>query len=275
MGKTYSVADIDARMQRTIDSGHPIIGSSASSGLVAAASEAGGADFIVLYSTGLSRVMGQGTRLVADANTITQKMHEEVWAVVNDTPIIVGLDANDPFNWDHRKLLERFKAIGTSGIIHNPMIGIYGTEYSAMRTAAGQGFDREVEFTEIAVEMGFYTMAYTWTAEETRAMTRAGTHCIIAHVGGTGGGIEAIPHKSPEEVLPLVNSIVEAAREVNPDVLLLAHGGPFMDPESAKDLYRYTDVRGYIGASSVERTPVEDAVMDSARGFKAVPLARA
>lgn len=275
MGRTYTVEEINARVQRTIDSGHPIIGSSASSGLVAAASEAGGADFIVLYSTGLSRVMGQGTRLVADANTITHAMHEEVWAVVDDTPIIVGLDANDPFNWDHRKLLERFRAIGTSGIIHNPMIGIYGSEYSATRTAAGQGFDREVEFTRVAVEMGFYTMAYTWTVEETRAMTEAGTHCIIAHVGGTGGGLEAIPHKSVEEVVPLVNEIIAAAKAVNPDVLCLAHGGPFMDPESAKDLYRHTEAKGYIGASSVERTPVEDTVMEATRAYKAVPLGRA
>jgi predicted TIM-barrel enzyme len=274
LGKTYTVAEIQSRVQRTIDSGHPVIGSSASSGLLGAASEAGGADFIVLYSTGLSRVMGQGTRIVGDANTITFDMHEEVWAVVEDTPIIAGLDANDPYNWDHRKLLQRFKEVGTTGVIHNPMIGIYGAEYAQMRTAAGQGFEREVEFTRVAVEMGFYTMAYTWTIEETIAMTEAGTHCVIAHVGGTGGGLESIPHKTVEECVPLVNAITDAARSVNPDVLSLAHGGPFMDPESVKNLYRYTDVMGYVGASSIERTPVEDTVMDLTRAYKSVSLGR-
>lgn len=272
VGKTFTVDEIKARVQRTIASGHPVIGSSASSGLLGAASEAGGADFIVLYSTGLSRVMGQGTRIVGDANQITYDMHEEVWAVVDDTPIIVGLDANDPYNWDHRKLLNRFKAIGATGVIHNPMIGIYGAEYAQERTAIGHGYEREVEFTELAVEMGFYTMAYTWTVEETIAMTKAGTHCIIAHVGGTGGGLESIPHKTVEECVPLVNAIVEAARSVDPDVLCLAHGGPFMDPESVKNLYRYTDVLGYVGASSIERTPVETTVMELTKAFKSVSL---
>ncbi len=274
MGRTYTVDEIKTRVQRTIDSGHPVIGSSASSGLLGAASEAGGADFIVLYSTGLSRVMGQGTRIVGDANQITYEMHEEVWAVVDDTPIIVGLDANDPYNWDQRKLLERFKAVGATGVIHNPMIGIYGPEYALERTAIGHGYEREVDFTKLAVEMGFYTMAYTWTVEETIAMTEAGTHCIIAHVGGTGGGLESIPHKTVEECVPLVNAIVEAARSVDPDVLCLAHGGPFMDPESVKNLYRYTDVLGYVGASSIERTPVETTVMDLTRAFKSVGLGR-
>jgi len=274
MGKTFSVDEINERVANTIASGLPVIGASASAGLIAKAAEDGGADFIVLYSTGLSRVMGQETRLIGDANTVTYAMHEEVWAVVDNTPIIVGLDANDPFNWDLHKLLTRFKSIGVSGIIHNPMVGIYGQNYSRMRNAIGHGFDREVRMTEIAHELGLYCMAYTWTSEETLALTNAGSHCIIAHVGGTGGGLEAIPHKAVEECVPLVRELTATALAANPDVLVLAHGGPFKDPESTRDLYRLTDVKGYIGASSVERTPVETAVMEAAKAFKAVPLGR-
>jgi len=272
MGRKFTIEEINERVNATIESGRPVIGSSASSGLVAKASEAGGADFIVLYSTGRSRVMGQGTRLIGDANAVTYDMHEEVWAVVDDTPIIVGLDANDPFNWDLEKLLTKFDAIGTSGIIHNPMIGIYGTEYAAERTAIGHGFDREVRITELASQMGMYCMAYTWTVDETVAMAEAGSHCIIAHVGGTGGGLTGIPHKSVAECVDIINDILTAAREVNPDVLCLAHGGPFKDPESVLDIYRYTDAHGYIGASSVERIPVESSVIEATRAFKSVPL---
>ncbi|WHH60916.1 phosphoenolpyruvate hydrolase family protein [Petroclostridium sp. X23] len=274
MGRTFSVEEINTRVRNTIQSRHPVIGVSASSGLVGKASEAGGADFIVLYSTGRSRVMGQGTRLIGDANTVTYNMHEELWAVVDDTPIIVGVDANDIFNWDLHKLLKKFQAVGVSGIIHNPMIGIYGGEYVKIRTAIGHGFDREILLTEMAKDMGMYCMAYTWTKEETVAMTKAGSHCIIPHVGGTGGGLTAIPHKSVEDCVKIINSLIATAKSVNPDVLCLAHGGPFKDPESVLDIYRYTDAQGYIGASSVERTPVENAVMGAVKAFKSVPLRR-
>lgn len=272
MGRTFTIEEIAQRVKATQADGRPVIGASASAGLIAKAAEDGGADFIVLYSTGLSRVMGQETRLIGDANTVSYDMHEEVWAVVDNTPIIAGLDANDPFNWDLEKLLKRFKDIGVSGVIHNPMVGIYGTEYSRMRNDIGHGFDREVLLTEIASSMGLYCMAYTWTVEETIAMVNAGSHCIIAHVGGTGGGLEAIPHKSMEECVPIINEIMEAARGINPEVLMLAHGGPFIDPTSVLDIYRHTDVQGYIGASSVERTPVESAVMNAVKAFKGVRL---
>lgn len=274
MGRTYSVEEIRGRVARTLESGRPVIGASASSGLVAKAAEAGGADFIVLYSTGLSRVMGQETRIIGDANDVTHAMHDEVWAVLEDTPIIVGLDANDPYNWDLEKLLKRFQSIGISGIIHNPMIGIYGPVYAAERNAIGHGFEREVRLTEIARDLGLYCMAYTWTAEETVRLVEAGTHCIIAHVGGTGGGLEPIPHKTAEETLPVITEILDAARSVDPDVLVLAHGASFTDPESARDIFRYTQAQGYIGASSIERTPVEAAVMETVRSFKGVPLRR-
>lgn len=272
MGRTFSVAEIIARTERTIGAGLPVIGASASSGLVAKAAEAGGADFIVLYSTGLSRVMGHETRIIADANSVTHAMHEEVWAVVDNTPIIVGLDASDPFNWDLSKLLDKFQAIGISGVIHNPMVGIYGPEYAAMRTAIGHGFNRELRLTELARDRGLYCMAYTWTVEETVAMVKAGTHCIIAHVGGTGGGLEPIPHRTVEESVAIIQELFDAARSVNPEVLVLAHGGPFEDPPSASNIYRYTRAQGYIGASSIERTPIEKAVMETARAFKNVKL---
>lgn len=218
--------------------------------------------------------MGHETRLIGGANSVTYAMHEEVWAVTENIPVIVGLDSNDPFNWDLDKLVKQFKEIGISGIMHNPMIGIYGTEFADLRTAIGHGFDREVRLTEVARAMGLYCMAYTWTVEETIALVEAGTHCIIAHVGGTGGGLEPIPHRTVEQSAPIIDEILEAARSVDPEILVLAHGGPFDSPEAAQNIYKYTRAQGYIGASSVERTPVETAVMDIASAFKNVPLRR-
>lgn len=274
MGRTFTRQELIERFEKVIASDRPLIGTGASAGIIGKAAEAGGVDFIVLYSTGRSRLMGQPTRLVGEANRLSYEMHEELYQAVEDTPLIVGIDANDPLNWDHKKLLKKFVDAGVSGIIHNPMIGIYGKEYVDLRGSVGHGFERELAFTRLAHEMGIYTLCYTWTIEETVEMVKAGTDMIIAHVGGTGGGLEGIPHKRMEDCCKIVNTLIKAAKDTNPDTVTLAHGGPFKDPESVLDIYRHTDAVGYIGASSVERIPLETAVMNTVRAFKNVPLGR-
>lgn len=270
MGRTFTRQEIKERFEKTIRSDRPLFGSGASAGIIGRSAEAAGVDFIVLYSTGRSRLMGQPTRLIGEANAVSYRMHHELYQVVQDTPLFAGVDANDPLNWDHKRLLEQFMKAGISGVCHNPMIGIYGPEYVKLRGSIGHGFQRELAFTRLAHEAGLYNLNYVWTEEEATEMVNAGSDMIIAHVGGTGGGLAGIPHRSTEEACKIVNRLIAAAKRANPETVCLAHGGPFKDPESAMDIYRYTDAVGYIGASSVERTPVESAILNVVKAFKAV-----
>jgi predicted TIM-barrel enzyme len=66
--------------------------------------------------------------------------------------------------------------------------------------------------------------------------------------------------------------MVEAARAARSDVLVVAHGGPFEDPASVQRVFETTDVVGYLGASSIERLPVERAVSGIVQEFKALSL---
>jgi predicted TIM-barrel enzyme len=52
--------------------------------------------------------------------------------------------------------------------------------------------------------------------------------------------------------------------------LIVAHGGPFEDPATVARVVATTDVVGYLGASSIERLPVERAVSGVVREFKAL-----
>jgi predicted TIM-barrel enzyme len=117
-----------------------------------------------------------------------------------------------------------------------------------------------------------FTMVYVFTEEEAVAMAQAGVDCIVAHVGGTTGGLVGFEAAPLEEAAQRVRTIVTAAREARADVLCLAHGGPFATPEDTRYLYEHTDAVGFVGASSVERIPIEKAVMGAVRDFKAIPL---
>jgi predicted TIM-barrel enzyme len=71
-----------------------------------------------------------------------------------------------------------------------------------------------------------------------------------------------------ETLLKKSQDVMDAARREQPEVICLVHGGPFSDPESTAVIYEKTDAQGFVGASAIERTPVERAVLEACNGFK-------
>ena len=70
-----------------------------------------------------------------------------------------------------------------------------------------------------------------------------------------------------------MQALRDAAKAVNPDVIVLCHGGPIAEPEDAAYVLERTHgVAGFFGASSMERLPAERAITEQARRFKAIPL---
>jgi predicted TIM-barrel enzyme len=62
---------------------------------------------------------------------------------------------------------------------------------------------------------------------------------------------------------------------VNPDVLVLCHGGPIAEPaDAAYVLAHTTGVVGFFGASSIERLPTEQSIKQQAIAFKSIPLGK-
>jgi predicted TIM-barrel enzyme len=63
----------------------------------------------------------------------------------------------------------------------------------------------------------------------------------------------------------------DAAKRVNPDILVLCHGGPIAEPDDAAFVIERTEgVVGFFGASSMERLPIETAMTENMRRFKAI-----
>ena len=58
------------------------------------------------------------------------------------------------------------------------------------------------------------------------------------------------------------------------DVIVVAHGGPFEDPASVQACYDRVAVHGFLGASSIERLPVEIALKQTVEGFQRLRLKR-
>jgi 6-phosphogluconate dehydrogenase (decarboxylating) len=87
----------------------------------------------------------------------------------------------------------------------------------------------------------------------------------------SGGAIGAQTGKTLDESVRLVQSMHDAAKRVNPDILVLCHGGPIAEPDDAAYVLANTEgVVGFFGASSMERLPTEVAMTENMRRFKAL-----
>lgn len=269
--------EILSRLNKTLSNGDAIIGAGCSAGIVAKCAELGGADLIVCYSTGKSRIMGLRTEVIGHSNPRTLEMYDEISNVVSDTPIIAGIEANDQTTYDLNRVIDRFLNQGFDGFINFPTVGnhervsdFFLREYQNIAESLGQpwGFVREVELIRRLRERNIFTMSYVFNPEQAAQMARAGVDVVCAHVGGTAGGLIGFPADPLQESLENTQRIMEGAWGVDADVICLAHGGPFAEPEDTAALYAGTDAQGFVGASSIERIPIEKAVMSAVKAFK-------
>ncbi|WOH80176.1 phosphoenolpyruvate hydrolase family protein [Bradyrhizobium sp. BEA-2-5] len=252
-----------------------VLAAGSSCGLVAKCAVLGGADMLVVYSTGLSRLMGLPTSRIGDSNARTLELAAEIRNVVSSIPVIGGVEAWDPVRLDLDALLDKFWAAGFSGVINYPTISTMGDKWRDRRGRVGLGFEREVEMIAAARKKNIFSLAYVASPDDAKAMAGSGADCIVPHVGATRGGLVGHEEGQPiQDAIRRINEINAAAKAVRPDVILLCHGGAIAEPEDTIVVYRSTQCVGFVGASSIERIPIERAVKAAAEEFKAVPLGR-
>ena len=275
----FSRDEVLRRLRDQINRGRPIVGAGAGTGISAKFAEAGGADLIVIYNSGRFRMAGHGSLagLLAygDANAIVREMGErEVLPVVRDIPVIAGVMGTDPLR-RMDQLLADFDAVGFSGVNNFPTVGLIDGRFRMELERTGMGFGKEVEMIRLAHQREFFTAVYVFNPEEAVAMANAGADLIIAHVGLTVGGSIGLASGDAlrlEQTPELVQAIGNAAKRVKSDVILLCHGGPIATPEDAAYVLQRCDAVGFVGASSMERLPVETAITETTRAFKSITL---
>lgn len=274
-----SKTDVINRLRQQVELGQPIVGAGAGTGISAKCEEAGGADLIIIYNSGRFRMAGRGSIAglmpYGDANQIVMDMAADVLPVVKHTPVLAGVCGTDPFRAMPR-FLRQLKEMGFSGVQNFPTVGLFEGRIRANMEETGMGYDKEVEMIRLAGELDLITTPYVFNADEARAMAAAKADIIVAHVGTTlSGTIGAHSVMSLDEAVERVQTMADAAKEINPDVLVICHGGPIASAEDTRYVLQNTrGLAGFYGASSMERLPVEIAITENVRTFKALKLNR-
>jgi predicted TIM-barrel enzyme len=269
--------DLLAKFQDMVRRGQPILGGGAGIGLSAKCEEAGGIDLIILYNSGRYRMAGRGSLagLLAygNANDIVLEMAHEVLPVVRHTPVIAGVNGTDPFLLTEA-FFARLKELGIAGVQNFPTVGLIDGIFRQNLEETGMGFALEVEMIRIAGVMDLLTTPYVFCTADATAMATAGADIIIAHMGlTTGGAIGAQTALKLTDCPALIDEWAEAAKRVRPEIIVLCHGGPIATPDDAQYILNTSrHCNGFYGASSMERLPVETAITERTRQFRALTL---
>jgi predicted TIM-barrel enzyme len=263
------------RLQDNVVNGRPIIGAGAGTGISAKFAERGGVDLIIIYNSGRFRMAGRGSLAgllpYGDANAIVVEMAAEVLPVVKDTMVLAGVCGTDPFRL-MPVFLKQLKAMGFDGVQNFPTVGLFDGMIRQGFEETGMGYDLEVEMIREAHKLDMLTCPYVFNEDEARAMAEAGADVLVPHMGlTTKGSIGAGTALTLAESAKRVQAMHDAARKVNPDIIVLCHGGPIAEPEDAQYIFDHTEgIAGFFGASSMERLPTEVAIEGQARRFKSL-----
>jgi predicted TIM-barrel enzyme len=264
------------RLRAQIAAGSPIIGAGAGTGISAKFAERGGVDLIIIYNSGRYRMAGRGSASgmmpYGDANAIVVDMAREVLPIVKDTPVLAGVCGTDPFRL-MRTFLPELKAMGFDGVQNFPTVGLIDGQFRQILEETGMSIQLEVDMIKTAHELGMLTCPYVFDEDTATRFAGAGADVVVAHVNTTVAGSIGVrtAAMSLDQAVVRVQAMHDAAKKVNPQVIVLCHGGPIAHPEDAQYvLERTRGVAGFFGASSIERLATEPAIEEQARKFKAI-----
>lgn len=267
--------EVLAKLKAEVAAGNVLLGAGAGTGISAKSAEAGGVDLIIIYNSGRYRMAGRGSlaglMAYGDANQIVVDMGNEVLPVVKETPVLAGVCGTDPFRIMDI-FLKQLKDQGFAGVQNFPTVGLIDGVFRANLEETGMGYDLEVEMIRKAHELDLLTTPYVFDPEQAKKMAEAGADILVAHMGlTTKGTIGAKTALTLDDCIEKIQAICDAGKAVNPEIMVLCHGGPIAEPADAEYvLSRMKNVEGFFGASSIERFATEVGIKQQTEAFKGI-----
>ena len=279
--KRISTAQILTNLKSKVERRQPIMISSAGSGLVAKLLERAGADCINTFSGARLRANGMGTMSmmwpILDSNRQTlDYTREDIMPALDGKAFVCAcLNANDPLK-DMRMVLDDCKRMGVNSVSNiGPSISYVDqdSEIGRVIRSAGITLENEIDMLRLARdEMDMVSIGLAFTAEDALAVVeQARPHIFCYHAGTTKGGLTGYDRGiSIQETAEETEKVYQAARAIDPEVILIAHGAAMETPEDAQFMLDNTSGHGFWTGSSTERLPIERAVSAAAAEFSSL-----
>ena len=253
----------------------PIVGGGAGTGLSAKGEEAGGIDLIIIYNSGRYRMAGRGSAagLLAygNANEIVKEMAVEVLPVVKHTPVLAGVNGTDPFILMPRFLAE-LKDMGFSGVQNFPTVGLFDGVMRVSFEETGMGFGLEVDMIAQAHAIDLLDHALCLQSRRGARHDEGRRRYCRGAYGRHDGRVDRRDQRQDAGQLRRRD---RRHRRSRPWRARGCHRAlPRRSDRHARRRRLCAETcapcHGFYGASSMERLPVEGALAEQTRKFKAI-----
>jgi predicted TIM-barrel enzyme len=246
----------------------PIILGAAGIGLVAKMENIAGIDGVLATSNAYLRMEGHNSGMgyfaYMDTNTVMLDTVKKVLRWTRNVPLFAGVGSGDPYR-EPGAILDELKSLGVCGIINSPPNNAYGVNMAKEVQWSNISRYFDYHLISLAREHGMFAMGYVFSSGDAAEMAKSGADIIIPHAGLTVGGLSGPDESSAktlDETCAFTQQILESARKVNPDVLVLCHGGMLNSPENVQYCFDHTDVNGFLGCSAIDRIPIERGIIE-------------
>ena len=278
MAGKYNREQVVARLRAEREGRRAIYDALCGTGITAKMAALGGADLVTTFNLAHYRMQGlssmAGYLPIGDANAITLELGERfIVNAVGDCPVVAGVLGVDPTR-DMCRLVDRLADAGFDGVMNCPTVALIDGKFRSDLEETGLGYDREVDVLGYASRRGMFTKAFCTSPDEALAMAEAGVDNIIVHFGNSSGGtIGSETVMEEDHAVGRTAAVCDALAAKHGDLIVTCHGGAIETPgDFAEFLAKEPRLDGYVGGSSAERFPIEEAVPKVARGFKSITL---
>ncbi|MFC6315778.1 phosphoenolpyruvate hydrolase family protein [Lapidilactobacillus achengensis] len=266
--------DLNRALRRQRQAHHYLLGVSTATGMNALSAMRAGADFIMVLNSGKFRQMGRsslgGYLPFTNSNLQTRQLTlTEILPIVQDFPILVGVNATDPC-MNSAELIEQLKAERIAGVVNYPTICLFDGQFREGLFEDGIRFEQEIDFLRHAHQQGLFTVAFVTTVTEALLANTIPPDVICIHLGLTEGGLRGARRiHSFEATINQVTEICQALKKGHCQSLLMIYGGIVTELTEVRYLYnRIPSIDGYIGGSTFERLTPEQTITNQTRAFK-------
>ena len=255
-----------------------LVGVAVGSGLAARAAQSGGADFLLAINAGRMRNMGApsvaGNLPIMDAMALTEAFaSSEVLSQVS-IPVYLGVNVFGA-SADAAEIAQRAVEQGFDGVVNFPSSIHYPASLQHILERGGRGIAQEVAVLTEAKNRGLKTVFYCSNRTQARFAADAQLDSIVLNFGWNSGG--AMGHKqrlSLEEVTLQARDIGRFVRRLHPSIKFMLEGGPIVTADDLAVVAEKADFDGYVGGSTIERLPLESAVVDLIASYRSAGAAR-
>ena len=268
---------IRSRFRAVCDRGEFLVGAAVGAGLLAQAAELGGADFVLALNAGRLRLMGAASIAcmlpIHDGNDFVMDFAAREFVGRCSAPVIFGVSVMNP-NESITNTAALIAETGFDGVMNFPSAVDYPMPAQALLDSCDLGFERELAMLRACQSLDLWTVCHVRTREQVRRAVEAGVDMVCFVYGWTAGArLNIESGLTLEEASLIAREVAKVVKTGKSETFFVLEGGPIEKIDDLMPIYRSAPFDGYIGGSTLDRLPLEDAVMNQTLRFKATAVA--